>query len=78
MSQEIHAHKVLNLLKATPMSESELQTVVEKQFGADVRFRTCKLDGFDFDSLMAFFKRNQKIVQVDDKWTMNEARVCSH
>ncbi|MFB9137468.1 DUF2492 family protein [Vibrio olivae] len=55
MSQEIHAHKVLNLLKATPMSESELQTVVEQQFGADVRFRTCKLDGFDFDSLMAFF-----------------------
>ncbi len=78
MSEQIHAHKILNLLKATPMAELELRQFITEQYGLDARFRTCKLQGFDFDSLFDFFKENQKIIEVENKWTMNQAKVCDH
>lgn len=78
MSSEIHAHAVLNLLKECPMSEPELRHAVSNEFGQDVRFRTCKLSGFDLDALLAFFIKRDKIVQSEGKWHVNAARVCNH
>ncbi len=78
MSKQIHAHNILNLLKVTPMSEAQLRDFVLAEYGQDARFRTCKLEGFDFDSLLEFFKRNQKIIAVDGQWLMNQSRVCDH
>ncbi len=78
MSEPIHAHAILNALKVTPMAEPELRQWVIQHYGPDAHFRTCKRQGFDFESLFDFFKENQKIIEVKNKWTMNQAKVCGH
>ncbi|GAB2641278.1 YecH family metal-binding protein [Vibrio panuliri] len=75
---EIHAHKVLNLLREKPMSEEVLRQAVIDEFGADAQFRTCKLSGFNFDQLLSFFIERQKITQQGELWAVNQERVCSH
>jgi probable metal-binding protein len=75
---EIHAHKVLNLLRERPMTEQELAQKVEEEFGAEAQFRTCKLNGFSLTELMAFFIKREKIVQVEERWKVNAERVCNH
>ena len=60
MTTEIHAHKVLNLLREQPMSEQVLRDAVYKQFGQETQFRTCKCSGFDFDALFSFFIQREK------------------
>ncbi|MCG9598616.1 YecH family protein [Vibrio sp. Isolate25] len=78
MSNEIHAHQVLNLLHERPMAMQELREAVCAAFGEQAKFHTCKLDGLDLDALMAFFIEREKIVAVGDKWALNLERVCSH
>ncbi|WP_162045371.1 YecH family metal-binding protein [Vibrio taketomensis] len=75
---EIHAHKVLNLLREKPMTESDLRQSVIEEFGTEAQFRTCKLSGFDFEKLFAFFVERQKIIQQGDVWMVNQERVCGH
>ncbi|WP_117236412.1 YecH family metal-binding protein [Vibrio maerlii] len=78
MSTDIHAHKVLNLLREESMTKAELKSRVEAEFGAEVSFRTCKLDGFDFESLVTFFLQREKVIERDGKLNINAERVCSH
>lgn len=78
MATEIHAHAVLDLLREQPMSETELRALVNSEFGEEVRFRTCKLSGFDLDSLLEFFVKREKVILSGGKWTVNAARVCNH
>ncbi|RJX65274.1 DUF2492 family protein [Vibrio sinensis] len=78
MTTEIHAHNVLNLLREQALSEQELRNTVVEEFGEAARFRTCKLDGFDFDALFAFFVQRKKIIEQDGKWHINAERVCNH
>lgn len=75
---EIHAHKVLNLLREKPMTEQELRQAVCVEFGEQAQFRTCKLSGFDFEKLFAFFIDRQKITQQGECWTINQEQVCGH
>jgi probable metal-binding protein len=76
-ASDIHAHKVLNLLRKQPMSRTQLEQTVIEQFGANVTFRTCSRDGFDLDSLLSFFIDKQKVIENDGLWSLNIERVCS-
>ncbi len=78
MTTEIHAHKVLNLLREQSMSEQVLRDAVYKQFGQQAQFRTCKRSGFDFDTLFSFFIQREKIIHADGKWSVNAEQVCGH
>lgn len=78
MSTNIHAHKVLNLLKHQPMTRQELIIEVTNQFGAGVMFHTCNREGFDLDSLLSFFVEMQKVVEKEGVWHINSKRICSH
>ncbi|MGR5254165.1 YecH family metal-binding protein [Vibrio astriarenae] len=78
MSQEIHAHKILNLLREQPMSRKALQQTIAQEFGQDAVFRTCKLNGFSLDELLAFFFARDKVIEVEGRLQINEANVCSH
>ncbi|WP_114767770.1 YecH family metal-binding protein [Vibrio rhodolitus] len=75
---EIHAHNVLNLLREKPMTEAELRQTVINEFGSEAQFRTCKLSGFNFEQLFAFFIERQKIIQQGELWAVNQERVCNH
>ncbi len=78
MSTEIHAHKVLELIKQQPMTEPELRAAALRAFGAQAQFRTCKRSGFDLDSLLFFFQQQQKVLVTDGVWYFNPARICQH
>ncbi|KJY81644.1 hypothetical protein TW81_17185 [Vibrio galatheae] len=78
MTTEIHAHKVLNLLREQPMSKSELTLAVNSTFGEQARFRTCKCQGFTLDSLLTFFIEREKVTIEDGLWMVNTERVCGH
>ncbi|MDW6002596.1 YecH family metal-binding protein [Vibrio mangrovi] len=78
MATEIHAHKVLDLLREAPMSKAELKEKIQQTYGSEARFRTCKLAGFDVDSLLLFFEAKQKIIEDSGLWMLNEGRICSH
>ncbi|CAH0527359.1 YecH family metal-binding protein [Vibrio hippocampi] len=78
MSTNVHAHKVLNLLKQQPMTRESLVAEVKEQFGEEVSFHTCSREGFDLDSLFSFFVQNQKVVEKEGVWHLNLERVCSH
>ncbi|EGU36184.1 hypothetical protein VII00023_04252 [Vibrio ichthyoenteri ATCC 700023] len=78
MANEIHAHKVLNLLREKPMTKQELNDAVRDQFGEQAQFRTCKLAGFQFDTLFDFFVQREKIIETEGLWAVNVERVCGH
>lgn len=78
MSKEVHAHKILNQLREQPMSREALQQWVEHSFGNQVQFRTCKLNGFSLDELLAFFYQRSKVIEIDGRLHINEANVCRH
>ncbi|RTZ13788.1 DUF2492 family protein [Vibrio aquaticus] len=78
MTTEIHAHKVLNLLRERPMSKEALEQVVFQEFGEQARFRTCKCSGFTLDTLLEFFIERQKVTIEGGVWQVNAERVCSH
>ncbi|MFM2666965.1 YecH family metal-binding protein [Vibrio mediterranei] len=78
MTAAIHAHKVLNLLREQPMTREQLEQTVIEQFGTEARFRTCSREGFDLDSLLAFFVEKQKVIENQGVWELNIEKVCSH
>lgn len=78
MSKDIHAHKVLALISQQPMTEPDLRAAVQREFGADARFRTCHRNGFDLDSLLIFLREKQKVHISDEVWHINPAHVCQH
>ncbi|MDR9827356.1 YecH family protein [Vibrio sp. FNV 38] len=78
MSQEVHAHKILNLLREQPRTIEDLQQVVDTEFGHKVRFRTCKLNGFSLADLIDFFFEREKVVEIDGRLHINAENVCSH
>ncbi|MCK6265743.1 YecH family protein [Vibrio sp. ZSDE26] len=78
MSKEIHAHAILNMLREQSMTEEALREAVMKEYGSDVKFRTCSQNGFDLEALLAFFQQREKVFVADGVWTLNAERVCSH
>ena len=78
MSTEIQAHNVLNLLRERPMSKPGLEQAVSEVFGEQARFRTCKCNGFNLDTLLEFFIEREKVIVKDGIWSVNAERVCSH
>ncbi|MEF1284654.1 YecH family protein [Vibrio sp. M250220] len=78
MTNEIHAHNVLNLLREQPMSKSDLEQAVSEAFGEQARFRTCKCNGFTLETLLEFFIDREKVIVQDGIWMVNAERVCSH
>lgn len=72
--RDIHAHKLLNLLRETPMSRAELAAY----FGLNVRFHTCKLNDLDLEGLLEFLLEREKVHELEGKLVVNMARICNH
>ncbi len=78
MTSEVHAHKLLNFLRETPMSKQALKEKALQTFGDEVSFCTCSIKGFDLDSMLTFFEQEQKIIDKDGIWWLNLGEICSH
>lgn len=78
MQQQVHAHKVLNQIKAQPMTEAKIREFVVTEFGPQVQFHTCKLSGMSLDDLLMFFRQQRKIVIENEIWHINDKEICQH
>jgi probable metal-binding protein len=80
LTQTVHAHQILDMLdqRAEPITLDTLKSEVQQAFAADAIFSNCKGDAFNFDQLIEFMLRNQKIVIADGKVRLNKAHVCNH
>lgn len=78
MTVEIHAHKLLNLIRETPMSRTAVREKAIELYGEEALYCTCKLKDFDLNAILDFFVDQQKIVDVDGIWSINDIEVCSH
>ncbi len=78
MEQQVHAHKILNQLRDSPMTEQQLREYAVAEFGSQARFHTCKLSGMTLDELLAFFQQKKKVIIEQGIWQLNESRVCQH
>ena len=78
MAQQIHGHKVLDILSAQSFSRDDHKSNVVNQYGVDVQFHTCKTDGLDFDSLFDFFIKMGKITDTDGQFSYSTENSCEH
>lgn len=78
MPNNIHGHKVLELLSQQPLTRDELKVTLLDTYGEDVLFHTCKSDGLDFDTLFDFFIEREKVALVDGKYTDCRENRCQH
>ncbi len=78
MTQQVHAHKILNRLKVQPMTETQLREFMATEFGNQARFHTCKLKVMDTNDLLTFFQQQSKVVIENGVWHVNEKEICQH
>ena len=59
MKKDIHGHMVLNILldSEKPLSRSQLEEMVESEFGRDVCFHTCSQQGLTLTELRSEERR---------------------
>lgn len=78
MTTEIHAHKLLNFLRDTPMSKESLRDKALQNFGEGANFCTCSIKGFDLEAMLNFFEKENKIIDENGIWRLNLGEICSH
>lgn len=78
MSQNIHGHKVLDILSEQSFTREDLKSYIVNEYGEDVRFHTCKTEGLDFDTLFDFFIKMKKINGVEGLYSTHLENKCSH
>ena len=80
LTQTVHAHQILDMLdhRTEPIALDTLKSEVQEAFGANAIYSNCKGNAFNFDQLIEFMLRNQKIVIADGKVRLNKANVCNH
>ncbi|MDD9157748.1 YecH family protein [Aliivibrio sp. S4TY2] len=80
MKQDIHGHTVLNLLlnAEAPLSRSQLEGMIESDFGGEVCFHTCSQQGLTLTELLDFLLSKKKVVELESGLTVNPERICHH
>lgn len=80
MPSEIHGHEVIAMILESSHSytRESLAEAIVARFGSDTRFFTCSASGMDAATLVAFLESRGKFMPLDDGFTINPDRVCSH
>jgi len=78
MSDSIHGHDVIDLLREEVMSLEQLQQRVISRYGESARFHTCKLQGLTLEQLLSFLLEKGKIVATEQGLSLNLAKLCQH
>ena len=80
MPNEIHGHDVIDLILESKQSytRESLTSAIITRFGAATRFHTCSAAGLSAAELVTFLEDRGKFMPLDDGFTVDPARVCSH
>ena len=80
MSPEVHGHEVIAMILESkqPYTRESLATAIIARFGLATRFHTCSAEGMTAAELVTFLEERGKFMPLDDGFTVDPARVCSH
>lgn len=76
--KQLHAHEVLHMMEGNTYTEASLREAVINKFGKEQHFYTCSAEDMDVDTLIEFLKRKGKFMPIDDRFTVDVTKVCSH
>ena len=77
---EVHGHEVIAMIleSARSYTRQSLAEAIVARFGPDTRFFTCSASGMDAQAMVAFLESRGKFMPLEDGFTINPDRVCSH
>ena len=80
MSHEVHGHEVIEMILASQQAytRESLAAAIITRFGPATRFFTCSAAGLTALELIEFLEQRGKFRPLDDGFTVDPARVCSH
>lgn len=80
MVKIIHVHEVLDILKNLErgVSKEELFDIIKKKFGPSLRFSTCGTNEFNFDEIVEFMIKMNKIDFNNNIINFNKYEKCLH
>ncbi len=78
MSDQIHGHTILNLVREQSLTVDEVKQAISKEYGDSVLFHTCKLNELSLDEMLDFFLSKKKLLIEDGRLSVNSERVCNH
>ena len=73
-----HGHEVLEMMKGHTYTEKSLLEAILEKFGPEERFYTCSADNLTAQGLIDFLKERGKFMPLEDGFTVDESKVCSH
>ena len=76
--EQLHAHEVLLMMEGNSYSESSLRAAIINKFGSEQRFYACSADNMNVDELIEFLKEKGKFMPMNDGFTVDVSKVCSH
>ena len=80
MSSEVHGHDVIDMILESqqPYTRESLAAAIVARFGLETRFHTCSAAGMTAPELVTFLEERGTFMPLDDGFTVDPARVCSH
>lgn len=76
--EPLHAHEVLHMMDGNSYTEASLREAIINRFGEAQHFYTCSATYMDVDALIQFLKEKGKFMPVNDGFTVDMTKVCSH
>ena len=76
-SKLIHVHEILEFLskQKTPLSKQELKSKLFDLFG-EVKYATCLGDKFNYEEILEFMVKRNKIIIEDNLIIFNHKDIC--
>ncbi|WP_281648307.1 YecH family metal-binding protein [Parendozoicomonas sp. Alg238-R29] len=80
MAQSVHGRNVLKLVLESEQAQSreQLLQVIASEFGADVEFHTCSVQGLSAEALLELFLGKGKLVEGSEGIVADASKMCSH
>ena len=71
-----HGQVIFTILKESPCTRDELQTIFDKKYGSNVQFQLCNHPNVNTDELLAFLLKVNKIIKDGDLYHLNTENTC--
>lgn len=80
MSNNVHVHDILNLMEASQATYTNetLATALHQAFGADAKYRSCKVQGMSAQEAIEFLKHKGKFEGSETEFKKAPGHCCSH
>jgi len=72
-----HGQVIFAILKESPCTRDELQTIFDEKYGNNVQFQLCNHPNVNTDELLSFLLKVNKIIKDGDLYRLNTENICN-